>query len=184
MKSESHSAVSDSLPPHGLYSPWSPLGQNTGVGSLSLLQGIFPTQGSNPGIPHCRGILHQLNHKGSPRILEWVAYPISSGSSRPRDWTGVSCISCGFLTNWAVRETMVKVSFLHWHFFSSLNLLISLIYFFHPFTPFSSGNHLFVLCIYYSVPVLLCVFICFVFQILHINEIIWCLSFSDLFSLT
>ena len=39
---------------------------NTGVGSLSLLQGIFPTQGLNPGLPHCRRILHQLNHKGSP----------------------------------------------------------------------------------------------------------------------
>ena len=46
------------------------LGQNTGGGSLSLLQGIFPTQGSNPGLPHCRQILYQLSHKGSPRILE------------------------------------------------------------------------------------------------------------------
>ena len=44
----SHSVVSDSLRPHGLYSPWNSPGQNTGVGSLSLLQGIFPTQGSNP----------------------------------------------------------------------------------------------------------------------------------------
>ena len=41
-------------------------GQNTGVGSLSLFQGIFPTQGSNPGLPHCRRILYQLSHKGSP----------------------------------------------------------------------------------------------------------------------
>ena len=57
---------SDSLWPHGLYSPWNSLGQNTGVGSLSLFQGIFPTQGSNPGLPHCRQILHQLSHKGSP----------------------------------------------------------------------------------------------------------------------
>ena len=53
-------------------------GQNTGVGSLSLLQGIFPTQGSSPGLPHCRQILYQLSHKGSPRILEWVAHPFSS----------------------------------------------------------------------------------------------------------
>ena len=158
-ESECRSVTSDSLRPHELCPRKSP-GQYTGVGSLSLLQGIFPTQGSNPGIPHCRGILHQLNHKGSPRILEWVAYPISSGSSRPRDWTGVSCISCGFLTNWAVREIMVKVSFLHWHFFSSLNLLISLIYFFHPFTPFSSGNHLFVL----SMSLFSFWFICFDFR--------------------
>ena len=43
---------------------WNSPGQNTGVGSLSLLQGIFPTQGSNPGLPHCRQILYQLSHKG------------------------------------------------------------------------------------------------------------------------
>jgi len=42
------------------------------VGSLSLLQGIFPTQESNPGLPHCRWILYQLSYQGSPRILEWV----------------------------------------------------------------------------------------------------------------
>ena len=46
-KSESHSVVSDSLQPHGLYSPWNSPGQNTGMGSLSLLQGIFKTQGAN-----------------------------------------------------------------------------------------------------------------------------------------
>ena len=63
--SESCSVMSDSLRRHGLYSPWDS-GQNTGVGSLSLLQGIFPTQGSNPGLSHCRWILYQLSHKGSP----------------------------------------------------------------------------------------------------------------------
>ena len=73
--------------PHGLYSPRNSPGQNTGVGSLSLLQGIFPTQGSNPGLQHCRQILYQLSHKGRPRKLEWVAYPFSSRSSRPRNLT-------------------------------------------------------------------------------------------------
>ena len=68
---------------HGLYSSWNSPGQNTGVGSLSFLQGIFPTQGLNPGLTHCRQILYQLSHKGSPRILEWVAYPFSRGSSQP-----------------------------------------------------------------------------------------------------
>ena len=58
--------VSDSLQSHGLYSPGNSPGQNTGVGSRSLLQGIFPTQGSNPGLQHCRQILYQLSHKGSP----------------------------------------------------------------------------------------------------------------------
>ena len=67
-ESESHSAVSDPLRPHGLYSPWNSPGQKTGVGSLFLLQGIFPTQRSNPGLPHCRRILYQLSHKGCLRI--------------------------------------------------------------------------------------------------------------------
>ena len=57
--SESCSAVSDSLWPHGLYSPWNSLGQNTGVGNLSLLQSIFPTQGLNPGLLHCRWFLYK-----------------------------------------------------------------------------------------------------------------------------
>ena len=56
----------DSLRPYGLHSPRNSPGQNTGVGSLSLLQGIFPTQGSNPGLPHCRRILYRLSHQGSP----------------------------------------------------------------------------------------------------------------------
>ena len=57
--------------------------QNTGVGSLSLPQGIFPTQESNPGLPTLQADSLQLSHKGSPRILEWVAYPFSSGSYNP-----------------------------------------------------------------------------------------------------
>ena len=69
--------MSNSLRPHGLYSPWNSLGQNTELGSLSLLHGIFPTQGSNPRLPHCRQILYQLSHKGSPRKLEWAASPFS-----------------------------------------------------------------------------------------------------------
>ena len=75
------------------------------LGSLSLLQGIFPTQESNPGLLHCRWILYQLRHKGSPRILEWVAYPLSRGSSQPRNWTMVSCIAGRVFTSWAIRES-------------------------------------------------------------------------------
>ena len=96
----SHSVVSDSLQHHRLCSPWNSLGQNTGVSSCSLLQGIFPTQGSNAGLWHWRRILYQLSHKGSPRILKWVAYPFSSGSSWSRNQTGVSCIAGRFFTNW------------------------------------------------------------------------------------
>ena len=85
---------------------WSgvPLPSLTGVGSLSLLQGIFLTQGLNPGLLHCGQILYQLSHQGSPRILEWAAYPFSWGSSWPRNRTRVSCIAGRFLTNWAIRE--------------------------------------------------------------------------------
>ena len=66
----------------------------------------FPSPGDlpNPGLLHCRQILYQLSHKGSPRILECVAYPFSRGFSWPRSWTGVSCIAGGFFTSWATRE--------------------------------------------------------------------------------
>ena len=66
---ESHSVVSNSLQSHGLYYSQNSLGQNIGVDSLLLLQEIFPTQESNPGLPHCRQILYQLSHKGSPKEL-------------------------------------------------------------------------------------------------------------------
>ena len=100
IESESRLVMSNSLWPHRLYRPWSSLGQNTVVGSLSLLQGIFPTQGSNPGLLHCRQILYQLSHRGSPGILEWVTYPFSRGSSYP----GIFCNAGRFFTNWAIRE--------------------------------------------------------------------------------
>ena len=72
----SHSVMSDSLWPHGLYSPWNSPGQNTGVGSHSLLEGIFPIQGSNPGLLHCRWILYQLSHQGSPYYV-FIHIPIN-----------------------------------------------------------------------------------------------------------
>ena len=105
---KSHSVVSDCLRPHGLHNPWNSPGQNTGVGSLFLLQGIFPTQELNPGLLHCTQILYQLSHKGSPRILEWVAYPFSSRSSWPRNQTRVSWIAEGFFTNWATRDSLLQ----------------------------------------------------------------------------
>ena len=103
-ESESCSLMSDSLWPYRLYSSWNSPGQNTRMGSLSFLPGIFPTQESNPGLPDCRRILYQLSHKGSPRILEWVAYSFSRGSSQPRNQTGVSCILGTFSPIWATRE--------------------------------------------------------------------------------
>ena len=86
----SRSVVSDSLWPHGqkptrLCRPWDFPGKNTGVGCHFLLQGIFPTQGLNPGLLHCRQTLYHLSHQG-------------------RDQTQVSCIAGRVLTIWATRE--------------------------------------------------------------------------------
>ena len=108
----SHSVMSNSLwPPidcsllgssiHG-DSP----GKIIGVGCHALLQGIFPTQESNPGLLHSRRILYYLCHQGSPRILEWVAYPSSRGTFWPRNRTSVSCIADRLFTSWATREAL------------------------------------------------------------------------------
>ena len=83
-------------------------GKNTGVGCHALLQGIFSTQESNPGLPYCRQILYCLSHQGSPWILEWVAYPFSRGYSWPRDRTGVSRMAGGFFTSWATNKHIAK----------------------------------------------------------------------------
>ena len=80
------------------------LGRNPGVGFHALLHGIFPTQDSNPGLPHCRWILYHLSHQRSPRILEWVAYPFSRGSPWPKNQTRVSCITGRFFASWPLRE--------------------------------------------------------------------------------
>ena len=84
VKSESCSVVSDSWRLHGLYSPRNSSGQDTGVGSLSLLQGIFPTQGLNPGLPHCRPILYQLSYKGSPQLVGGVCNSLGSVSPQQK----------------------------------------------------------------------------------------------------
>ena len=70
-QSESRSAVSDSLEPHGLYRPWNSPGQNTGVRSLFLLQGIFPG-GIEPGSPAFQWILYQLSYEGS--FCQWISH--------------------------------------------------------------------------------------------------------------
>ena len=113
-ESQNRSVMSISLQPHGLHRPWNSLGQNTGVGSLSLLQGVFQTQKSNPGVPQFRLILYQLTYKGRPRILEWVAISFSRGSSQPRDWTWVSCIAGAFFTLWTTREAITCAIVLAW----------------------------------------------------------------------
>ena len=95
--------MSHSLRPHGLYSPCNSPGQNTGVGSLSLLQGIFPTQ--SPA-------LQADSLPAEPQGSKWVAYSFTNGSSWPSNWTGVSCIAGGFFTNWVIRELINEIHFL------------------------------------------------------------------------
>ena len=79
-------------------------GKKTWLDFQALLQVIFTTEGLNPGIPHCRRILYRLSHQGNPKILKWVAYPFSRGSSQPRHQTRIPCIVGGFFTSRATRE--------------------------------------------------------------------------------
>ena len=69
------------------------------MGSFSLLQGNLPNQGIEPRSSALWEDSLPAEPQGSPRILEWVAYPFSSGSSRPRNQTRVSCIAGGFFIN-------------------------------------------------------------------------------------
>ena len=115
------------LQPHGLYSPWDSPGQNTGVGSLLLLQGKIPTQGLNPGLLHCRQIVCQLSHKGSPILeykVKWALGSITSNKASGGDGIPVGlfqilrwcCESVALnmpanLGNSAVATRLEKVSF-------------------------------------------------------------------------
>ena len=99
-------------------------GKNTAVGGHALLQRIFPTQGSNPGLPHCRQILYQLSPQGSPRILEWVAMPPPGDLPNPGvkptlpaspalaggpfilGYAGSSWLHKGFLQLWQVKPAL------------------------------------------------------------------------------
>ena len=91
-ESESDSVMSDSLPPHGLYSAWNSPGQNTGVGKSFTSPEDLSKPGFEPRSPALQGDSLPAEPQGSLSILEWVVYAFSSGSSRPRNRTRVSCI--------------------------------------------------------------------------------------------
>ena len=113
----SYSLLRQGLQPTSLLCPWDSPGKNTGVGCHAFLHGIFPTQRSNPGLPHCRQILYHLSHQGNPRILEWVSYPFSRVSSWPRNQTRISCIAGRFFTSWATREAhYINYHIIYFHF--------------------------------------------------------------------
>ena len=96
-KSQCHSVVSDSLWPHGLYNAWNSPGQNTGVGSLSLLRGIFLTQESNQGLLHCTWILYQLRYQGSPSFFHIKSSKWSSLVSSPRSNSSLEATNPGII---------------------------------------------------------------------------------------
>ena len=104
--------MSDSFRPHELYSPWNSLGQTIGVGSQPFPSpGHLPIPGIEPRSPTLQADSLPAEPLGKPRILEWVAYPNSTGSSQPRNRTRVSCIADRFFTSWATRESKKKVKF-------------------------------------------------------------------------
>ena len=75
--------------------------KNTGVGCHVLLHRIFPTQGSNQGLPHCRWIRYQLSHQGIPKNTGVGSLPLLQDIFPTRNQTGISCIAGGFFTSWA-----------------------------------------------------------------------------------
>ena len=119
---ESHPVQSDFYQPHGLYGPWNFPGQNTGVGSSSLLQGIFPRDIPNTGIKPVSHILYPLSHQWSP-ILEWAVYHFSRGSSQPRSATGVARTAGEFFTGWATRGTKLFSCLCAWNLLTNRNFI-------------------------------------------------------------
>ena len=105
-ESESHSVVSSSLRPHGLWSPWNSPGQNIGVGSYSVLLGIFPIQGLNPGLPHCRQVLYQLSHKWSPTYKKKLYFYVLSGNDQK-----MKCLKIPLILEWKNQTSKNKFKF-------------------------------------------------------------------------
>ena len=119
--SENCSVMSDPLWPHGLYSPWNSPGKNTGVGCHFLLQGIFPIQGSNPGLPHCRQILYWLSHQGSFFNFNSVINIFSPhrGMQIPNQGLNLGTLHWKFrvLNHWTTRESCLVINFKTGFFF-------------------------------------------------------------------
>ena len=104
-------SLSDSFQPYGLQPtrllcPWEFSRQKYWNGLPCPPPRVLPSPGIKSGLQQCSSILYHLCHQGSPRILEWIAYPFSRGSSQPRNQIGVSCITGRFFTSWALREVL------------------------------------------------------------------------------
>ena len=106
------SVVSDSVRPHELWParllcPWGFSRKESWTGLPCPPPVDFP----NPGLLHYRRILYHLSYQGSPRILEWVAYPLSRRTSQSRNRTGVSCSAGCLFTSWATQEAQYALYF-------------------------------------------------------------------------
>ena len=118
--SENHSCVGLIMTPWN--SPWNSPGQKTGMGSCSLLRGIFPIEVSNPGLPHCRWILYQLSHQGSPpsiRVfpnesvlcIRWPKYWSFSFSISPSiEYSGLISFRVDWFDFLAIQRTLKSLS--------------------------------------------------------------------------
>ena len=107
-KNEICSVVSDSLQPHGLYSPWTSPGHSTGMCNHYLLQGIFPTQGSNPGLPHCRQNLYQLNQQGSSNASKVTFKIVQAMFQQYVNWT-LPDVPTGFRKGRGTRDQIPNI---------------------------------------------------------------------------
>ena len=102
--------------------------QNSRGGCHALFQGVFPSQGSNPGLPPCKWILYQLSRQGRPRTLEWVVCPFLRESSQLRNQTGFSCsprtlewVACPFPRGSSGSRSQTRVSFIARQILSQLS---------------------------------------------------------------
>ena len=101
--------MSDSLWPQGLYSTWDSPGQSARVGSLFLLQGIFPTQGLNPGLPHCRWILYQLSYQCIKKQRHHFADKSPSSQSYGFSSSHVWMWELGHRAGWAPKNWCFQI---------------------------------------------------------------------------
>ena len=136
--SEICSVLSYSLWPHGLYNPWNSPGQNTRVGSLYLLQGIYPTQGSNPALWHCRLILYQLSHQGSPTYFmrEYQAFIHAMVLSAMYSARLLSCFTPSKHFLIILKFSLSKETIVIFHYFNLLLWGTAMLSSFHVFILF------------------------------------------------
>jgi len=160
--------MSNSSWPCGLYSPWNSPGQNTGVGSLSLLQGIFPTQELNQGLLHCKLILYQLSYQGSPFLC--IAHGIICDSVQfscsviSDPWTTAHKASLSITNSWSFLKLMSIESVMPSNHLILCHPLLLLPSIFSSIRVFSNESVLRISWgLYLGLQVLVCIFVYYLF---------------------